>query len=143
MYFTGWISGNERFALFSLADLYVMPSVSEPFGIVALEAIKMGTPVIVSKQSGVSEVLQHALKVDFWDIDEMAHQIVSVTRLPGLGATLAGSAEKEVKMTRIAPLNAPGSLQRRGALSLWITVQGGTLMPNQVWAIGQKAAQWS
>lgn len=96
VHFTGWIAGAERFAIFSLADLYVMPSVSEPFGIVALEAIKMGTPVIVSKQSGASEVLQNALKVDFWDIDEMAHQILSVVSMPGLSATLTGGATEEV-----------------------------------------------
>lgn len=97
VYFTGWISGAERFAIFSLADLYIMPSVSEPFGIVALEAIKMGTPVIVSKQSGVAEVLQNALKVDFWDVDEMAQKIVAVTRMPGISATLTDGATPEVE----------------------------------------------
>jgi glycosyltransferase involved in cell wall biosynthesis len=63
---------------FTISDLFVMPSVSEPFGIVPLEAIAFGTPVLVSKQSGVAEVIRNCLKVDFWDIDEMANQIASV-----------------------------------------------------------------
>lgn len=63
---------------FGIADLFVMPSVSEPFGLTPLEAISFGTPSLVSKQSGVSEVLQNCLKVDFWDIDEMANQIAAV-----------------------------------------------------------------
>jgi glycosyltransferase involved in cell wall biosynthesis len=59
-----------------------MPSVSEPFGLVPLEALQHGTPSIISKQSGVAEVLTHALKVDFWDVDEMANQILSALRYP-------------------------------------------------------------
>ena len=61
-----------------MADLYVMPSVSEPFGITPLEALRNNVPVIISRQSGVSEILRNALKVDFWDIDEMANKIISV-----------------------------------------------------------------
>ena len=64
--------------LFSMADVFVMPSVSEPFGIVPLEAIARGTPTIISKQSGISEVLQHTFKVDFWDIDDMANKIIGL-----------------------------------------------------------------
>jgi glycosyltransferase involved in cell wall biosynthesis len=71
-----------------MADCYVMPSVSEPFGIAPLEAMRNDTPVIISKQSGVSEVLTHALKVDFWDIDDMANKIVAVLTYPPLGQTL-------------------------------------------------------
>jgi len=71
-----------------MADLYVMPSVSEPFGIAPLEALSHNVPVIISKQSGVSEVLSHALKVDFWDTDEMANQILAVLRHPPLQKTL-------------------------------------------------------
>jgi glycogen synthase len=63
---------------FTIADLFVMPSISEPFGIVALEAIGYGTPVLVSKQAGVGELIHNALKVDFWDIKEMANQITAV-----------------------------------------------------------------
>jgi glycosyltransferase involved in cell wall biosynthesis len=75
--FPGFLQGEELEEMFSIADLYVMPSTSEPFGISALEAISFDTPVIISKQSGVSEVLDHALKVDFWDIDRMADLIVN------------------------------------------------------------------
>jgi glycosyltransferase involved in cell wall biosynthesis len=63
---------------FAIGDLFVMPSVSEPFGLTALEAIGFGTPVLISKQSGVSEVLRNVLKVDFWDVNEMANQIAAV-----------------------------------------------------------------
>ena len=76
-YFPGFLRGEELEEMFSVADLYVMPSVSEPFGITALEAISYDTPVIISKQSGVSEVLGHALKVDFWDVDRMADLIIN------------------------------------------------------------------
>src|SRR5262249_11422510 len=75
--FPGFLRGEELEEMFSIADLYIMPSVSEPFGISALEAISYDTPVIISKQSGVSEVLGHALKVDFWDVDRMADLIIN------------------------------------------------------------------
>lgn len=76
MLFTGFLNGKEVHNAFKMADLYVMPSVSEPFGLVALESIKNGTPILISKQSGVSEVVTHALKTDFWDTDEMANKII-------------------------------------------------------------------
>ena len=75
--FPGFVRGAELERTFSTADVYVMPSVSEPFGIAPLEAMSYDRPVIVSKQSGVSEVLRNALKVDFWDVDKMASQIVA------------------------------------------------------------------
>jgi glycosyltransferase involved in cell wall biosynthesis len=86
--FTGFLRGRDVERVFRMADCYVMPSVSEPFGIAALEAIHHDVPVIISKQSGVSEVLTHVLKVDFWDIDEMANKIVAVLRHPPLSQTL-------------------------------------------------------
>ena len=76
--FTGFQRGKNWRDSFAIADLFVMPSVSEPFGIAPLEAVGFGTPVLVSKQSGVAEVLGNCLKVDFWDIDEMANQITAV-----------------------------------------------------------------
>ena len=76
--FGGFMPREEVMAAYRAADLYVMPSVSEPFGLTALEAAIQGVPVIVSKQSGVSEVLNHALKVDFWDIEAMAQKILAV-----------------------------------------------------------------
>src|SRR5262249_47487559 len=86
--FTGFLRGGMVDRVFRMADCYVMPSVSEPFGIAPLEAMRNDVPVIISKQSGVSEALTHVLKVDFWDIDEMANKIVAVLRHPPLGQTL-------------------------------------------------------
>jgi glycosyltransferase involved in cell wall biosynthesis len=80
---------------FAIGDLFVMPSVSEPFGLTPLEAISYGTPTLVSKQSGVSEVLNNCLKVDFWDIDEMANQIASVMLSDALRDELWSNAYRE------------------------------------------------
>ena len=95
--FTGFLRGDDVARIFKLADLYVMPSVSEPFGIAPLEAISHDVPVIISKQSGVSEVLTHVLKVDFWDIDEMANKILAVLRHPPLQKTLRRHGHIEVQ----------------------------------------------
>lgn len=95
--FTGFLHGAERHEVYQAADLFVMPSISEPFGIAALEAMKVGTPVLMSKQSGVSEVVRHALKVDFWDIDEMANKMLSVVGYPGLREALAQNAAREAE----------------------------------------------
>ena len=95
--FTGFLRGADVERVFRMADVYVMPSVSEPFGIAPLEAISHDVPVIISKTSGVAEVLTHALKVDFWDIDEIANKILAVLRHPPLGSTLREFAEMEVK----------------------------------------------
>ena len=75
---TGFLKGADVHKAFQMADLYIMPSVSEPFGLVALESMKNNTPVIISKQSGAAEVINHALKVDFWDVNEMANKIMCV-----------------------------------------------------------------
>ena len=93
--FTGFVTGPERYEMYAAADLFAMPSVSEPFGITPLEAMKTGTPVLVSKQSGISEVVKHALKVDFWDVDEMANKILTLVDHPGLSQTLSENAVME------------------------------------------------
>lgn len=80
--FAGALWEEERDRMYQSVDLVVMPSVSEPFGLVPLEALQNGTPSIITKQSGVGEVLTHVLKVDFWDTDEMANQILSSLRYP-------------------------------------------------------------
>jgi glycogen(starch) synthase len=95
--FTGFLRGQDVERIFKMADLYVMPSVSEPFGIAPLEAINNNVPVIISKQSGVSEILSHVLKVDFWDINEMANKILAVLRHPPLGDTLRRQSGFEVQ----------------------------------------------
>ena len=95
--FTGFLRGGDVERVFKMADLYVMPSVSEPFGIAPLEALSHDVPVLISKQSGVSEVLQHALKVDFWDVNEMANKIIAVLRHPPLARTLREHGHIEVR----------------------------------------------
>ncbi|MFO8014242.1 MAG: glycosyltransferase [Phycisphaerae bacterium] len=95
--FTGFLRGDDLERVFKMADLYVMPSVSEPFGLAPLEALQRDVPVLISKQSGVSEILTHALKVDFWDINEMANKIVAVLRHPPLQKTLREHGAFEVR----------------------------------------------
>jgi len=95
--FTGFLRGKDVEDVFKMADVYVMPSVSEPFGIAPLEAIANDVPVIISKQSGVAEVIQNALKVDFWDTHEMANKIVAVLKHPPLRNTLREHGAMEVR----------------------------------------------
>lgn len=98
--FTGFLRGKAVERMYSMADLYVMPSVSEPFGITPLEAMALDVPVIVSRQSGVSEILTHALKVDFWDVEELANKILAVLEYPALRASLVESGRDEVRRMR-------------------------------------------
>ena len=98
--FTGFLRGEDVRKIYRMADLYVMPSVSEPFGIAPLEALNNDVPVIISKQSGVSEVLKHALKVDFWDTDEIANKVIAVLKYPSLRETLANYGNFEVRKLR-------------------------------------------
>src|SRR4030043_160339 len=98
--FTGFLQGEEVQKIYEMADLYVMPSVSEPFGIAPLEALDNDVPVIISKQSGVSEVLTHALKVDFWDVQEIANKIIAVLKYPPLQMTLKSHGNFEVRKLR-------------------------------------------
>lgn len=95
--FPGFVTREEGDRLYRMADLFVMPSVSEPFGIVPLEAMKHGTPVIVSKQSGVSEILTHALKVDFWDVDDLANKMVAALTYDSLHQTLTHHGSIEIQ----------------------------------------------
>lgn len=94
--FTGFLRGKELKRMYRLADVYVMPSVSEPFGITPLESMSLGTPVIISKQSGVSEVIRNCLKVDFWDVRKLANHIVSVLRYNELRDCLKEHGYEEV-----------------------------------------------
>jgi glycosyltransferase involved in cell wall biosynthesis len=98
--FTGFLRGDDVSRIYRMADLYVMPSVSEPFGIAPLEALDNDVPAIISKQSGVSEILRHVLKVDFWDVNEMANKIVAVLKYPSLQMTLRNHGNFEVRKLR-------------------------------------------
>ena len=95
--FTGFLSPSELDRLYARADVYVMPSVSEPFGLTALEALQHGTPVIVSKSAGVSEVVRNVLRVDFWDVEGLASNILSVLLFPPLREALSSGGRAEVR----------------------------------------------
>lgn len=95
--FAGFLRGNDVDKAYQAADLFVMPSVSEPFGLTALEAMKNKTPVLISKQSGVSEVIKHCLLVDFWDVNELVNNILAVLRYKALRECLREDGFNEVK----------------------------------------------
>jgi glycosyltransferase involved in cell wall biosynthesis len=95
-HFTGFLKGADVNRMFAISDVYVMPSVSEPFGISPLEAMQSNVPVIISKQSGVAEVLRHALKVDFWDIDAMADCIYGLLNYEALSTYFKQHGQEEV-----------------------------------------------
>jgi glycosyltransferase involved in cell wall biosynthesis len=95
-HFTGFLKGDNVYQLYSLSDVYVMPSVSEPFGISPLEALQSNVPVIISRQSGVSEILKHAIKIDFWDIHAMADAIYGILSYAGLYRMFSKYAREEV-----------------------------------------------
>ncbi len=98
--FTGFLKGDEVERMYAASDLYVMPSVSEPFGIAPLEAMVYDVPVLMSKQSGVSEVVTNALKVDFWDVRKMADRICAVLAYPALGQFMVKNCQEELKSIR-------------------------------------------
>ena len=95
--FAGFLRGKELEEMYQAADIFVLPSVSEPFGLTPLEALANGTPVLLSKQSGVSEVIHNVLKVDFWDIEEMANKILSVLAYKPLYTVLKNEGLREVR----------------------------------------------
>jgi glycosyltransferase involved in cell wall biosynthesis len=100
VFFTGFLRGEDVLRAYKMADLYVMPSVSEPFGIAPLEALQHNVPVLISKQSGISEILTNALKTDFWDINEMANKIIAVLKHPALRQTLQENGSAEIQRFR-------------------------------------------
>ncbi|GAB1374117.1 MAG: glycosyltransferase family 4 protein [Bacteroidales bacterium] len=99
-HFTGFLRGEDVKRMFAFSDVYVMPSVSEPFGISPLEAMRSNVPTIISKQSGVAEVLHHAIKVDFWDIDALADSIYALLAYPALSSTAVKNGLNEVNALR-------------------------------------------
>ena len=97
MLFAGFLRGDDIARAYKMADVYVMPSVSEPFGITPLEAIKNGTPVVISKNSGVSEVIKNTIAVDFWDIDRMTNAVAGILKYPSLKHTMSEEGFKEIR----------------------------------------------
>ena len=95
-HFTGFLRGADVQKMFALSDVYIMPSVSEPFGISPLEAMRSNVPSIISKQSGAAEVLKYALKVDFWDVDALADDIYAMVQYPALSQFAASNGFEEV-----------------------------------------------
>ncbi len=95
-HFTGFLRGADVQKMFALSDVYVMPSISEPFGISPLEAMQTYVPSIISKQSGCAEILHYALKTDFWDVDAMADAIYGLLNYPALARVAAEKGHEEV-----------------------------------------------
>ena len=96
LHFTGFLNGPEVTEMLQRSDLFIMPSVSEPFGIVPLEAMQANVPVIISLQSGVSEVIRNVIKTDFWDVHAMADAIHGILKYKKLSATLIAEGKQEV-----------------------------------------------
>jgi glycosyltransferase involved in cell wall biosynthesis len=101
MHFAGPLAGADVDRAFRAADVCVMPSVSEPFGLVALESLRNGTPVIVPSGSGVAEVLSHAFRSNFWDVDRMADQVVALLRYPALWEEMHERSRAEIREPRL------------------------------------------
>ena len=99
-HFTGFLRGDDVQKMFLYSDVYVMPSVSEPFGISPLEAMRAGVPTIISKQSGVAEVLKHSIKVDYWDVDALADAIYGLLAYPALGKMAGEEGLDEVNQLK-------------------------------------------
>ena len=95
-HFTGFLKGRQVHEMLAESDVYIMPSVSEPFGISPLEAMQVGTPSIISKQSGCAEILTHAIKTDYWDIDAMADAIYAIVKYPAMYKSLRELGRDEV-----------------------------------------------
>jgi glycosyltransferase involved in cell wall biosynthesis len=96
VHFTGFLNGPEVDEMYRRSDLFIMPSVSEPFGIVPLEAMQSDVPVIISLQSGVSELIKNVVKTDFWDVHAMADAVYGILKRKSLSATLIAEGKKEV-----------------------------------------------
>jgi glycosyltransferase involved in cell wall biosynthesis len=109
VHFAGGLAGADVARAYRMAEVCVMPSVSEPFGLVALESLRHGTPCIVPKTAGVSEALSNAIKVDFWDVDEMTNQVVALLRYPELQQELRENGLAEVQQPKFG-LEEPARL---------------------------------
>ncbi|MEI6788175.1 MAG: glycosyltransferase family 4 protein [bacterium] len=99
-HFTGFLQGHDVERMYAMSDLYVMPSVSEPFGLSPLEAMIYDVPVILSKQAGVNEIMPHALIVDFWNVDDIANKILAILKYPALSRELLRNGRKALRSIR-------------------------------------------
>ena len=99
-HFTGFLRGDDVMEMLAQSDVYMMPSVSEPFGISPLEAMQCGTPCIISKQSGCAEILEHAIKTDYWDVDAMADYVHAVVSYPAMYKALHENGLREIDTIR-------------------------------------------
>ncbi|MEI8121723.1 MAG: glycosyltransferase family 4 protein [bacterium] len=99
-HFTGFLNGHDVERMYAMSDLYVMPSVSEPFGLSPLEAMVYDVPVILSKQAGVNEILPNAMTVDFWDVDDIANKILAVLKYPALTREMLRNSRKALQSIR-------------------------------------------
>ena len=117
-HFTGFLRGQDVDRMYAMSDVYVMPSVSEPFGLTPLEAMVFDVPVIITRQSGVSEVMPNCLIVDFWDVHEMANKICALLTSPTLARETIDSCKEELKNIRWE--NAASQLNK-----IYATVQAG------------------
>jgi len=99
-HFTGFLSGHDVERMYAMSDLYVMPSVSDPFGLSPLEAMIYDVPVILSKSAGVNEVMPHALTVDFWDVEDIAGKILAILQYPALSRELIRNTRKSLQSIR-------------------------------------------
>ncbi len=95
-HFTGFMKGKQVYEVLKSSDVYVMPSVSEPFGISPLEAMQCGVPTIISRQSGCAEILDNAIKTDYWDIEAMADAMYSIITYPSMAEYLKEEGKREV-----------------------------------------------
>jgi len=95
-HFTGFLKGMQVYEMLKASDVYIMPSVSEPFGISPLEAMQVGVPTIISKQSGCAEILNNVIKTDYWDIDAMADAVYSIITYPAMAKYLKEKGKEEV-----------------------------------------------
>ena len=93
----GYVDQKNLYKLYATSDVLCMPSVSEPFGMAALEAAQFGLPIVLTTRSGVSEILSGALKADFWDTDQMAAHIVHLFRDKALYKSVSEKNKKDIQ----------------------------------------------
>lgn len=97
IFFTGFLNEAQAREVFKMADLFVMTSIAEPFGLTVLEAIRSGVPCVIPNNSGIAEILSHVIKIDFWDVNELANSIVSILKYPVLHQELRDNSYRETE----------------------------------------------